>query len=172
MTELPYYSVPDCPEEKSATNTIARFIDGLGFRYRLATEGLTDQDIKFRPADGSMNMMELLNHVYGLATFSNRFFGGPKNPTERPETFADIRMDTLTLLFDLSTRLKNMDDVELDNFNLRDRLGLERVPFWYFLNGPIADALTHVGQITSWRRINGNPQPKGANVFLGKYEEK
>jgi hypothetical protein len=40
--------------------------------------------------------------------------------------------------------------------------------FWYSLNGPLADALSHVGQILSWRRILGNPQRVGVNVFLRK----
>jgi len=35
------------------------------------------------------------------------------------------------------------------------------------INGPLADALTHVGQINSFRRINGNPCKK-VNVFNGK----
>jgi hypothetical protein len=39
-------------------------------------------------------------------------------------------------------------------------------PFWHVINGPIADALTHVGQVNSFRRLAGNPTPK-ANVFLG-----
>ena len=38
--------------------------------------------------------------------------------------------------------------------------------FWHIINGPIADAFTHVGQINSFRRLSGNPVPK-ANVFTG-----
>ena len=30
---------------------------------------------------------------------------------------------------------------------------------WNLLNGPLADFLTHVGQITAWRRIAGCPAP-------------
>lgn len=45
------------------------------------------------------------------------------------------------------------------------------VPFWYLINGPIADALTHVGQISSWRRMAGNPQPKGVSVLWGTSPE-
>jgi hypothetical protein len=168
MTELPYYAIPDFPEEKSATSTIARFIDGLGFRYQLATEGLTEQDIQFRPVEGSMDMMELLDHIYRMAVFTNRFFGGPIDKAQKLESFSELRSHTLNLYAELSSRLKKMEDTELDKFNLNGRFGVDHFPFWYFLNGPIADALTHVGQITSWRRINGNPQPKGANVFLGK----
>jgi len=38
---------------------------------------------------------------------------------------------------------------------------------WHIINGPISDALTHVGQINSFRRLSGNCVPK-ANVFTGK----
>ena len=40
-------------------------------------------------------------------------------------------------------------------------------PFFYLLNGPIADSFTHVGQIISFRRSSGNPIPKGVTVFMG-----
>ena len=39
-------------------------------------------------------------------------------------------------------------------------------PFWHMVNGPLADALTHVGQINTFRRLAGNPCPE-ANVFKG-----
>ncbi|MHC4608217.1 MAG: hypothetical protein ACYTAF_15010 [Planctomycetota bacterium] len=40
------------------------------------------------------------------------------------------------------------------------------LPFWNLINGPISDALTHVGQINALRRQAGKPAA-GANVFLG-----
>ena len=39
-------------------------------------------------------------------------------------------------------------------------------PVWNIMNGPLADALTHVGQINAWRRLNGNPVAPAA-VFTG-----
>jgi hypothetical protein len=33
-------------------------------------------------------------------------------------------------------------------------------PFWHLINGPMADALTHTGQISSFRRLAGNPAPR------------
>ncbi|KAA3628960.1 MAG: DinB family protein [Bacteroidetes bacterium] len=166
MIEQPYYTIPDCPEEITASNTIARFVDGLGFRYRWATEGLTESDLHFRPVVGSMDMTELLTHIFSILTYTSYIFGGEKIKT-KPETFPELRAKTLEVLYDLSSRLKKMDDAELQNFKLINRMGRDEVSFWYFLNGPIADALTHVGQVVSWRRINGNPQPKGVHVFLG-----
>lgn len=71
------------------------------------------------------------------------------------------------MLDSLSNRLKIMTDTELQQFELKNKSDEKQFPFWNLLNGPLLDALTHVGQITSWRRIAGNPQPKGVNVFLG-----
>lgn len=168
MTELPYYNIPNIPSEISTTNAIARLVDGLGFRYRWATEDFTHNEIEFRPVESSMNMMELVKHIYDLAHIANRVFGGTIKYDKTLESFNDFRTTTLHLIFDLSTRLKSMNDSELANFKMERGTKENEYPFWYLLNGPIADALTHVGQITTWRRIAGNPQPKGVNVFLGR----
>ena len=41
-------------------------------------------------------------------------------------------------------------------------------PFWHVINGPISDALYHVGQLVSFRRTTGNPLNSNVNVFMGK----
>ena len=45
------------------------------------------------------------------------------------------------------------------------------VPVWHLFNGPIDDAISHVGQITSFRRSAGNPINPFVNVFMGKTKE-
>ena len=40
-------------------------------------------------------------------------------------------------------------------------------PFWNQLNGPIADAIWHVGQVVSFRRTAGNSLPKGPSFLTG-----
>ena len=57
-------------------------------------------------------------------------------------------------------KMKKLCDEDLKGIIIKGR------PFWHIINGPIADALTHVGQINSFRRLVGNPTPK-AQVFLG-----
>ncbi len=162
----PYYSIPDFPDKIEATNVIARLVDGLGFRYRWATEGLTDKEYNFKPCDSSMNLKELMEHIYNSSIIANRAFGGAVESNKRLENTAELRNETLIIYEALSTRLKEMDDIELYKLGSGNReMGQ---PFWFMINGPIADALTHVGQITSWRRIAGNPQPRGVNVFSGK----
>ena len=75
-----------------------------------------------------------------------------------------MREANLFLLKKLVTLLREMNDSELVEM---EKNTSRKLPFWYWINGPLADALTHVGQITSWRRIAGNPQLKGVNVFIG-----
>lgn len=166
MQNSPFHSIPDFPADLTATNTLARFIDGLGFRYHWATEGLTANEINFRPVDSSMNMEELLGHIFDLANWINWTFKGPEM-TERPTSVEALRNETLDHLHAASERLKELDDTEFENFRGHFRNGKGEIEIWYFMNGPIADALTHVGQIASWRRIAGNPQPAGVNPFFG-----
>ena len=49
--ELPYYQIPDYPESYTAGTVAARMVDGLGFRYYWATEGLNEEDLAFKPND-------------------------------------------------------------------------------------------------------------------------
>ena len=46
--------------------------------------------------------------------------------------------------------------------------GTTELPFWNMINGPIADALWHCGQIVSFRRSSGNPYNSNASVLTGK----
>ncbi|MBL4704826.1 MAG: hypothetical protein JKY54_09910 [Flavobacteriales bacterium] len=97
---------------------------------------------------------------------SYRTFGGQNKPVEKPNTYTELRNGTLQLCLALSEILKAMTDQELANMKFKGRM--EPNQYWHMLNGPISDTLTHIGQITSWRRIAGNPQPAGVNVFVGQ----
>ncbi len=160
MNTLPYSSLPPVPTEISTTNVLSRMIDGLGFRYRWATEDLTEENLQFRPVESSMSIQEVMVHIYDLAYSTNRIFGGE---VEKDNSINQIRERTLQLITALSKRLLMMDDRQFESLVTKEA----RYPFWYWLNGPVADALTHVGQITSWRRMAGNPQPAGVDVFRG-----
>lgn len=164
----PFYSIPEPPETSSSTQIITRLVDALGFRYHWATEGLRETDYSFKPCASSQSVKELLLHIYQLSCLANRVFGGNHPVKTVFENNATIREETLAQYKTLRLKLQSMDDHELSQCNLNTGKSDQHLPFWYMINGPFADALTHVGQITSWRRIAGNPQAKGVNVFLGK----
>jgi hypothetical protein len=162
--ELPFEDISKTPDDLTATNTLLRMVEGLAFRYRWATENLSEENIKFKPHPTSMSIEEVNAHIFDLVDSTNRVFGGEKQNKDSLNSFHKLRIKSLNILADLSERLKEMSDEDLSEI---EKNTSRKLPFWYWINGPLADALTHVGQITSWRRIAGNPQIKGINVFIG-----
>ena len=162
--ELPFENISKTPNDLTATNTLLRMVEGLAFRYRWATENLSEENIKFKPHPTSMSVEEVNAHIFDLVDSTNRVFGGEKQNKDSLNSFHKLRIKSLNILADLSERLKEMSDEDLSEL---EKNTSRKLPFWYWINGPLADALTHVGQITSWRRIAGNPQSKGVNVFIG-----
>ena len=162
--ELPFEYISKTPNDLTATNTLLRMVEGLAFRYRWATENLSEENIKFKPHPTSMSVEEVNAHIFDLVDSTNRVFGGEKQNKDSLNSFQKLRIKSLNILADLSERLKEMSDEDLSEI---EKNTSRKLPFWYWINGPLADALTHVGQITSWRRIAGNPQLKGINVFIG-----
>ena len=162
--ELPFEDISKTPNDLTATNTLLRMVEGLAFRYRWATENLSEENIKFKPHPTSMSVEEVNAHIFDLVDSTNRVFGGEKQNKDSLNSFHKLRIKSLNILADLSERLKEMSDEDLLEI---EKNTSRKLPFWYWINGPLADALTHVGQITSWRRIAGNPQLKGINVFIG-----
>ena len=163
--ELPYASIPDPPGRVGGATVMVRLIDGLAFRYRWATEGLRAADADFRPGEGSMTLRELLVHIARLVSWTDGHLGGKSSTSFEPELQA-LRRQTLTHLGQMRERLLTMNDGTLAQHHITSKLG-DSQPFWNMLNGPLADALTHVGQVNAWRRLAGNPAPR-VDVFRGR----
>ena len=70
----------------------------------------------------------------------------------------------------LSEQLKATPKEKFDEMPLRFKMGDDNLdfPFWNAINGTVADALYHVGQVVSHRRAAGNPIDPQVNVFVGK----
>ena len=170
---LPFYEISNYPESYSEAEIVGRMIDGLGFRYYWATEGLTEKDLNFRLPNNSRSSIETVVHIYDL---SNMILNTALNlPIEQKSTegmeFKEIREKTLFNLKEASDIFKKTKN--FDNHNiifLRDSKKVE-YPFWNQLNGPIEDAVWHSGQIVAFRRASGNPISKKISVFTGKVRE-
>ena len=171
MKELPYYRIPEAPESMSATTVLIRLIDGLGFRYRWATEGLRVEDMEFQPCNSSMKVWELLAHIHGLLLVSEGFITGKELEEITPVRLEERRRKTLDAVLRIREALLELDDEFLGNRMYSPPWDEREFPIWNLINGPMSDALTHVGQIASWRRINENPILK-ARVFHGEPPKK
>lgn len=173
---LPYAEIPAHPDEYTAETVVARMIDGLGFRYYWATEGLRPEDLLFKPGEDARTTFETLEHIQGLSEVivnSVKQVPNIRSVEEDPIlTFEERRRLTLENLKTASDLLCS-GDVELANCNIvfqsPDRNS--EYPFWNALNGPIADALWHTGQVVSFRRSSGNPFNPKVSVFSGKVRE-
>lgn len=166
MEDLPYYRLPEPPVKMSAATILVRLIDGLGFRYRWATEWLRLEDLDYRPCATSRSVGELLAHIQALLSLSESFITGKEFTEVKPASLEERREETLKAVIRIREALMELDDEYLANRKYRVPWHTEDMSLWYLINGPLCDVLTHVGQISSWRRINDNPVP-GANVFFG-----
>lgn len=161
------HTIEPAPEHMSGANVLSRFIDGLAFRYYWATEELREQDFLFRPSRDSMCVHEVMAHILDLAMMIRQAARNEDyRQTPSKGSPEEIRKQTLDTLHGLRDLLRQTRDETIAEHRVLKRDGKDW-PIWHIMNGPLADALTHVGQIVSWRRINGNPMPK-ANVFLGR----
>lgn len=153
-----FYKIPDYPSNISSISVIVRLIDGLGFRFHWATKGLTEENYSFTPGSKVKSIAELIEHIWGLVNWINVSLSG--NKTKKPKEIIDIRNSALEIMESLRQTFLVSDENKLLKIKINHK------PFWHIINGPLADALTHVGQINSLRRLAGNPTPK-ADVFKG-----
>lgn len=176
-SNLPYYQIPDYPEKYTAETTAARMIDGLGFRYYWGTEGLRPEDLSFKPSKDGRTTAETIDHIYGLSlVILNATLKQPNDRTiERPKlsSFLEKRKATLENLKRASDILKSCEEGAIKDFKMVfKRADSESVfPFWNNINGPIADAIWHVGQVVSHRRTSGNPFNSKVSVLNGKLRD-
>lgn len=168
---LPFSQIPEAPKEITAANSLMRMIQGLGFRYYWATEGLREEDLDYRPTVEAASSLETLQHLHILCkTIAETFQNKPSiRPAVRTSKSLDVlRSETLN---NLATAAQILSEIKLEADAVQivfERDGVQtKFPIWNLINGPISDALYHTGQVVSFRRTTGNPIAKGVNVFLG-----
>lgn len=169
---LPFSQIPEAPKQLTPSTTLLRMVQGLGFRYYWATEGLRKEDLDYRPSQEASSSLETLQHLYSLSkTIAEAVQNIPsKRPDAKaPVTLESLRAETLTYLEQAAQVLSQADQESLERMKIVfDREGKQSAfPLWNLINGPISDALYHTGQVVSFRRTSGNPIAKGVNVFLG-----
>lgn len=171
--ELPYKEIPAHPEAYTPGNLVARMIDGLGYRFYWATEGLTEKDLAYRPSEDGRSILETMAHIN---TMSNNILLAPDaQPFEKslyptPASYAELRAQTLQNLKAASTKMLGKSAEDLKKFKVIFKRGEQQseFAFWNLINGMISDCIYHTGQITLMRRASGNPQNPNVNPFLGQ----
>jgi len=170
---LPYADIGEYPDSYSSGNIIARMIDGLGYRYYWATDSLTSADLSYTISEDSRSTDYTLEHLYGLSKFILSVISEDPSIREVDEDeleWSDIRMKTLNNLKEASDKVSLLDEDGVSQLKIVFRRGdkVTELPVWHLINGPISDAIYHVGQVVSFRRASGNPLNPNVSVFSGK----
>ncbi|SNY94774.1 DinB family protein [Flagellimonas pacifica] len=174
--ELPYYQIPDYPEDYESGNVVARMIDGLGFRYYWATEGLSQKDLEYKPSKDGRTILETMQHVY---TMSEMIKNAPTaTPNVRGQgvpdfSYAELREKTLKNLQAASNLMKGKNSKGVEDSKVIFQRGEKQsiYPYWNMINGMLSDCIYHAGQITLLRRASGNPINPKVSVFNGRLRE-
>ena len=170
---IPYIEIPAAPEHYKSGNVVARMIDGLGYRYHWATKELRQEDLEYRPSEDAKTTAETLEHLYGLSlTILNGAKSLPNiRPSKQPDkSWEALRVATLQNFKEASDLMRGKKAKNLAKLKIIFQRGERKseFPYWNMLNGPIADAIYHTGQIVAFRRASGNPIDGRVNVFRGK----
>lgn len=162
---LPYYNIPKNPETYTAGTVAGRMIDGLGFRYYWATEGLRAEDMDYKPSEEARTTGQTIDHILGLSGVILK--AATQEEAAKPKadmTYTEKRALTLQNLKKASDIMKMATDLTKHEIKFSEQF---KLPFWNNINGPIADAIWHSGQLVVLRRASGNPIAKGVNVMMG-----
>ena len=171
--ELPFAEIPSAPEAYTAGGVASRMIDGLGFRYYWATAGLRSEDLSYKPSGEARSSEETIDHILGLSYIVlNSALKKANAPREDgPLTFDEKRAQTLKNLEQASKILRSAENLEDYPVVFKRNESTSEYPFWNQINGPIADAIWHCGQLVSFRRASGNPFNSKVSVFSGKLRD-
>ena len=176
MPDAPYRTIGDYPEAYNAATMAQRLIDGLGYRYHWATKDLTESDLAYYPGNSGQTAQQVIDHLYGLSSTILNAVLGKENIRPYVEvdiSFAETRLATLENFKRASEYLSANQDTNFADHDLVFKRGEKKsaFPFFNVINGPITDAIYHVGQIVSYRRSTGNPIHPKVNVFMGTAPE-
>ena len=170
QSKVPYKEIPSYPANYTQGKVISRMIDGLGYRFYWATENLRVLDLNFKPDTLARSTFETMEHIYGLSFMILNASKNQVNERINPDqmTANDLRSAILDNLKLASEAMALVEDLDELNILFQGSTGRKALPFWHVLNGPLADAIYHTGQIVSFRRASGNPMNPKVNVFIGK----
>lgn len=163
--DIPYYEVPDYSEEFTAGTMAARMIDALGFRFYWASDSLTEKDLAYKANKEGRSAEETIEHIYDLSKIIvNSTLKQANSRVVEDLSYEELRSKTLINLKTAADILRESDDIS----QYKIIFGENEIPFWNQVNGPIADAIWHCGQIVIYRRTTGNPINPKVNHFTGK----
>lgn len=131
---------------------LRHFLAALAYRTQKALRAAPDDFAEFNAGNRIRTPIELVRHMTSVLGYARTFFrGGAYRPEPLPDFQEEVRRFH-RMLADLSVHLERGDL-------------LQQVTHEQVLQGPLSDAMTHVGQLALLRRLHGSPVPPENFVF-------
>jgi len=131
---------------------LRHFLAALAYRTQKALRGAPPEFADYDPGARARRPRELLRHMTGVLGYARTFFLGGTYRAEALDTLAAEELRFHAMLQDLSALLES-------------GAPLRGITEEQLLQGPFADAMTHVGQLALLRRLAGSPVPPENFVF-------
>jgi hypothetical protein len=123
---------------------LRHFLGALAYRTQKAVRGAPASFGSFRAGNQSRTPIELVRHMTSVLGYARTFFvGGSYRPEALPDFAAEVTrfhamLEDLSRHLEAGTPLQGTTPEQL-------------------LQGPLADVMTHVGQLAMLRRLAGSP---------------
>ena len=131
---------------------LQHLLAALAYRTQKALRGAPESFAEFRASETSRTPFELVWHMTGVIGYARTFLHGGDFEPPRMATFAD----EVTRFHETVAALS----ADFGDASLTARISDEQ-----FLQGPLADAMTHAGQLAMLRRLHGEPVPSENFIF-------
>ncbi len=140
-------------------NLVRHLLATMAYRFQYAVRDAPKAFPDYDPGNEAIPPLDLVRHINILLDYVSSFFGEPQDDGVQSLDWDESISRFHALLSTIDQRLE-----------------AESVPngvtFETLLQGPLADALTHIGQLALLRRLSGSPVQKGrfrdAKIEIGK----
>jgi hypothetical protein len=131
---------------------LQHFLAAIAYRTQKALRGAPDDFADFTPGNKVRTPHELVWHMTGLIGYARTMFHGGEFRPRRLDAFESEVLRFHATLEELA------NDFADDSLNAQ-------ISDDQFLQGPLADAMTHAGQLAMLRRLHGAPVPSENFIF-------
>jgi hypothetical protein len=132
-------------EQEDETRRVLRhFLAALAYRAQKALRGAPPEFADFAAGRDVRTPRELVRHMASVLGYARTFFAGGVYQPEPLETFEAEIERFHAVLGELAA-------------HLRRATPLRGLTYDQLLQGPLADAMTHAGQLAMLRRLSGSP---------------
>jgi hypothetical protein len=132
-------------------NLLRHFLAALAYRTQKALRGAPATFGDFDPGHGARSPRELVRHMTSVLGYARTFFVGGVFRAEPLETMEAEIARFHGVLADLATQI--------------EQAPLSSLTPQQLLQGPLADAMTHAGQLAFLRRFHGSPVASENFIF-------